>query len=121
MINWMDIALLTLSCVLANHMGLINAVENVIKHRLPILNCVKCSTFWFSLFFCLLNNYNLIMSVAISFLLSYFAIWLELLFGFIDSCYEKTYKSIYKDSEATSSTKEDSDNSNSKSAESALP
>lgn len=94
---WIDIALLMLSCVLANHMGLISAVEKLIGHDLPVLNCVKCSTFWFVLLLCLINKFGIIASCAISFLASYVAIWLELLFGIVDKCYEKVYNKTYKD------------------------
>lgn len=119
MTDWKDICLLTLSCVLANHMGLISAVEEVIKRKLPIVNCVKCFTFWSVLIFCLFSSLDVITSVAISFFLSYIAIWLELFFGFIDSCYEKIYNAIYKDSASSAQT--DSDNSNTESSEDALP
>lgn len=99
--DWEDICLLTLSCVLANHMGLISAIEEIIGSKLPIVNCVKCSTFWSVLILCLFIGFGVITSVAISFLSSYLAIWLELFFGFIDSCYEKTYNAIYKGSETS--------------------
>lgn len=108
MIDWKDIALLTLSCVLVNHMGLISAIEEVIKRKLIIVNCVKCLTFWSVLIFCLFNSSFWIESVAISFFSSYLAIWLELFFGYIDICYEKIYNKIYKDSETATAT--DSDN-----------
>ena len=74
-------------------------IEKIINHRLPIVNCIKCLTFWIVLIFCLSSGFNLKISVAISFLSSYIAIWLELFFGYIDICYEKIYDSIYKDSE----------------------
>lgn len=111
--EWKDIVLLILSCVLANHMGLISAIEKIINHRLPIVNCIKCLTFWIVLIFCLSSGFNLKISVAISFLSSYIAIWLELFFGYIDICYEKIYDSIYKDSETSAET-----NSNNKDTES---
>lgn len=117
--DWRDICLLTLSCVLANHMGLISAVEEAIKRKLYIIDCVKCSTFWGVLILCLFIGFRIIESVAISFLLSYLAIWLELLFGFIDSCYEKLYNKIYKDSETSAKT--DSDNKDTDSSEDTLP
>jgi hypothetical protein len=99
-----DIGLLILTCVLANHMGLISAIETVIGRRLPIVNCIKCSTFWSVLVFCLLSRLDMVISIPISFLSSYMAIWLELFFGYIDTCYEKIYNAIYKDSETTTQT-----------------
>lgn len=119
MTDWRDICLLILSCVLMNHMGLVSAIEEVINRKLPIVNCVKCSTFWSVLIFCLFMGFDTIMSVAISFLSSYVAIWLELFFGFIDCCYEKLYNSIYKDT--ATSPQADSYNKDATHTEDALP
>ena len=99
--DWLDIALISCICTLANHMGFISGVEKVIKRKLIILNCVKCSTFWIVLIYCIFNRFDVIESIAISFFSSYLAIWLELFFGFIDVCYGGIYKKIYKDSEVT--------------------
>ena len=104
MIDWRDIALLPLSCVLANHMGLISAVEDLIRHKLPVLNCIKCSTFWVVLFYSIFSGIDIVLALAISFLSSYEAIWLELFFGFIDRCYEAIYATIYKDSATSAET-----------------
>jgi hypothetical protein len=49
------------------------------------------------------------MILAISFLASYSAIWLELFEGFIDTLYMKCYEKIYPDDEADT-TASDSDN-----------
>ena len=116
MSNWIDVAMLVISCVLINHMGLIDSVEKIIKHEIPILNCIKCLTFWIVLIYLILNGFNVVISVATSFLLSYVAIWLEFLFGLIDILYENTYKRIYKDS--TNTEKTDTDNSNTEESES---
>lgn len=118
MIDWGDIVLLILSCVLSNHMGLISAIEETVHRKLPIVNCIKCLTFWSVLFYCLFNSYGVFASIAISFLSSYLAIWLELFFGFIDVRYEKIFNSIYKDSET--STAADSDNTDTSHTKSAL-
>ena len=92
-----DVAALTLVAVLANHMGLIEAIEGVIKHKLPIINCSRCLTFWSVL--CLLCCNNVAAKpttiVATSFLAAYAATWLELLFGIIDKQYERIYKKTY--------------------------
>ena len=47
-----DVAAVTLAAVLANHMGLIEAIERVVRHKLPIINCSRCLTFW-SVLICL--------------------------------------------------------------------
>lgn len=92
-----DVAAVTLAAVLANHMGLIEAIEGVIKHKLPIINCSRCLTFWSVL--CLLCCNNVAAKpttiVATSFAAAYAATWLELLFGIIDKQYERIYKKTY--------------------------
>lgn len=94
----LDVAAVTLAAVLANHMGLIEAIEGVIKHKLPIINCSRCLTFW-SVLICLVccrttaKHWPVI--VATSFLAAYAATWLELLFGIIDKRYERIYKKTY--------------------------
>ena len=90
-----DIAMLVLSAVLANHLGLIEAIEKVIRHKIPILNCAKCLSFWCVLVYCLATYHNAIASVAISFICAYLAVWLELLCGVIDTIYDRVYESIY--------------------------
>ena len=90
-----DIAMLVLSAVLINHLGLIEAVEKVIRHKLPVLNCCKCLSFWAVLVYCLATCDNAIASVAISFICAYLAVWLELACGVIDKIYNRVYESIY--------------------------
>ena len=90
-----DIAMLVLSAVLANHLGLIEAVEKVIRHKIPILNCAKCLSFWSVLAYCFITCHNAIASVAISFVCAYLAVWLELLCGVIDTLYNKMYETLY--------------------------
>ncbi len=114
------VSMLILACVLANHMGLISAVEKRIKHELPILNCVKCSTFWVVLIYLIHNNTAMIMAIATAFLSSYLAIWLELLFGFIDVCYGSIYNKIYQGS-ASDNSEESTNNADTEDSESKLP
>lgn len=116
--DWIDVAFIVISCVLFNHMGLISAIEDEIDCEIPIFNCVKCSTFWFVFIYLILNEHNVLLTIATSFLLSYVAIWLELFFGFVDFCYEKIYKKIYKDSK--SSTQANSNNEDTEDSESSL-
>ena len=87
--------MLTFSCVAANHLGLIPAMEKVIRHSIPIANCPRCLTFWMVLATTFLSGWNMIASLAISFLCSYIAIWLELLMGFIDLKFNKIYATLY--------------------------
>ena len=109
--DWIDIAGIVFVCVTMNHLGLIKAVEEVVEQELPIINCPKCSTMWFSLAYTLFTLHEVIASLAISFLASYTAIWLELFEGYIDTLYINLYGKIYTTSNDTASA--DSDNGNS--------
>jgi len=104
--EWLDIASIVFVCVTMNHLGLIGAIEGVIRHRIPIVNCPKCLSFWTTMVYgCygIARNGTQVMSVlAISFLASYAAIWLELAEGFIDTLYMKLYGKIYTTSTDTS-------------------
>lgn len=93
--HWTDIVMLVLSATLANHLDLVEAVEGVIRHKIPVLNCSKCASFWVVLLCSLLSGQPLIASVAVSFICAYTAVWLELLFGYIDTLYNKLYENIY--------------------------
>ena len=93
---WSDVACIVFICVCANHLGLVSAIEDVIKHKLPIVNCVKCFSFWFSFVYCIFTHTSVIHTLATSFLCSYLSIWLELGFGFIDSIFNKAYGKIYQ-------------------------
>ena len=44
--NTLDVLMITFSAVAANHLGLVVAIERKVKHRLPIIDCPKCLTFW---------------------------------------------------------------------------
>ena len=96
---WIDVAAIMFSCVTANHLGLISAIEDVIRHKLWIIDCPKCFTFWTVLLYGLYDGRECFTVVAISFLASYIAIWLELLEGYVDSIYMKAYEKIYADTD----------------------
>ena len=94
---WVDIASIIFACVTMNHLGLVKAIEERLGKELPIINCVKCATFYPTLLYSLFVLRNPFTSLAISFLASYMALWLELFEGFIDSLYMKLYEKIYSD------------------------
>ena len=96
-----------LICVLANHMGLISAIERQTATRLPIIRCCKCSTFWFAIIYLFVTGHNAIVSLALSFSAAYFAVWLELLFGIIDRQYDNLFNRFFKNTEADGSHTED--------------
>lgn len=100
--NWSDIACIVFVCVTANHLGLIVAIERVTGRDLPVINCPKCLSFWVTMGYCGLNGgYGLLAMLAVSFLASYIAIWLELIEGFIDTLYLKLYEKIYATTDNT--------------------
>jgi hypothetical protein len=101
--SWIDIASIVFVCVTMNHLGLISAIEKNLGRGLLVLNCPKCSSFWFTFAYCSVCCHCLIMMLAISFLASYISIWLELFEGFIDTLYLKLYDKIYDTSADTTS------------------
>ena len=92
---WIDIAAIVFTCVTANHLGLVKAIEEAAQRELRIVNCPKCFSFWSVLAYTIITSRNVITSLAISFLASYSALWLELLEGYIDTLYTKVYEKIY--------------------------
>ena len=119
MMDWNAVAIMFI-CVAMNHMGFISAIEREVGHELPILNCTKCSSFWLTLVYSLYTTKVFIASVAMAFLLSYVAVWLELLMGLIDSFYLKFYEKIVPAAGADTLTA-DPDKGNADDAVSELP
>lgn len=101
--NWMDIAGIVFVCVTMNHLGLVGAAEEMIGRKIPIVNCPKCSTMWATLVYLFgeTEKCGLVAVLAISFLASYAAIWVELLEGYVDIIYMKLYEKIYHTSNDT--------------------
>ena len=99
--DWMDVAAVVFFSTTVNHLGLISAIESAIKHRLWILDCPKCLSFWSVLVYGLsgdgmaANPSCLARLLAISILSAYIAIWLELLESIIDRLYDYIYGKIY--------------------------
>lgn len=101
-----DVAMLVFTAVMINHLGLIEAVEEIIKRKIPIVNCCKCLSFWLVLAYMLINGYNVINSVATSFLCAWAATWIELLLGIIDYYYCKVYENFYSETTNAEDTEE---------------
>ena len=95
MIPWNDIAGIVFTCVTANHLGLVKAIEDTWEKELPIVNRPKCLTFWSVLIYTVFATRQVIAPLAISFLAGYIAIWLELFEGMIDKLYNMLYEKIY--------------------------
>ncbi|MBR1500071.1 MAG: hypothetical protein IJ615_10680 [Bacteroidaceae bacterium] len=101
--EWKDIAAIVFACTAINHLGLVTAVEQLVRHHLPVVNCPKCLTFWSTLVLGLsgdgimsANPSGVVQWLAISFLASYSAIWLELIMYSIDTIYNRIYDKISK-------------------------
>ena len=101
--DWMDIAAIVFACTAVNHLGLIKAVEGVVRHSLPVVNCPKCLTCWSVMAYCMATvpctSAQDVLAVlprllAISLLCSYLAIWLELLMYATDTLYNRIYGKI---------------------------
>lgn len=101
-----DVAMLVFTAVMINHLELIEAVEKIIKHNIPIVNCCKCLSFWLVLAYMLFNGYSVINSVATSFLCAWVATWFELLLGVIDTFYIRIYENICTKTTAAEDTEE---------------
>ena len=96
---WIDIAAIVFVCTAVNHLGLIAAIERVIRHRLPVVNCPKCLTCWSVFAYGIatvpyVSPQIVARLLAISLLSSYLAIWLELLMYAIDTLYNRIYVKI---------------------------
>ena len=100
--EWGDIAAIVFAATTVNHLGLIAAIERIVRHALPVVNCSKCLTFWSVLAYgvvcCCATSTPILVAipclVAISLLCSYLAIWLELFMYAIDTLYNRIYGKI---------------------------
>lgn len=96
-VQWIDIAAVVIFSTAVNHLGLVQAIERVVHHKLPIVNCPKCLTFWSTFAYGVSGDgiaalpSELPRLLAISILCSYLAIWLELLMYAIDTLYNRIY------------------------------
>ena len=90
-----DIIMATFACTAANHLGLVAAAEGIIKHRLHIINCPKCFTFWTVTTLCILGGWNIIVAAAAALAAAYIAIWMTLAMGMIDKIYNNIYDTYF--------------------------
>lgn len=103
---WIDIVSIVFVCVTMNHLGLIKAIEEKADCELHILNCPKCSSFWCALVYTSwhVGISDIPLMLAISFLASYSALWLELFEGYIDTLYLRLYDKIRESTADTTAT-----------------
>lgn len=100
-----EVALITVSCVLFVQMGLADAIKEAVHIRLRIVSCPKCLAFWVCLAWTLAHEYGLVLSVATSFLCSYCALWIALLYDSL----AKIYNYLYEQITTTQDTSEDAE------------
>jgi hypothetical protein len=89
-----EAALVTVSCVLFVQMGLSHAIQERMGFRSEILSCPRCCTFWSVLAYLILSGRGVLAAVAASFLSSYSAMWLSLLYDALARLYNACYDAI---------------------------
>ena len=106
--DWLTDLMITFAAVAANHLGLVSAIERTVKHRLPIVDCPKCLSFWAVIGYGIVDTdsslftvHHSLTLVAVALLAAWAAIWLELAMGFIDKLYLKAYEQIYPTEDST--------------------
>ena len=97
--DWLNIPVMTFSAVAVNHLGLVAAIERTLKHRLPIINCPKCLTFWtvagYGTLSGLRDPEDILTVCAAALLAAWAAAWCELAMGYTDRLYLRCYEQIY--------------------------
>lgn len=91
---WKEAAQITVVCVLAIQMGLVDAIGKLIHYEFRVLSCPKCCVLWCSLGWHLLHSNPLLSSVFVSFLSSYAALWLTLAYDYIATKYNRIYQKV---------------------------
>ena len=103
--DWKDIAAIVFICTAVNHLGLIKTIEGIIRREIPIINCPRCLTFWSVLAYGIATvpcafPHGILAALprllAISFLCSYIALWLNLIMYAIDTLYNRIYGILEK-------------------------
>ena len=97
---WKEAAQITVVCVLAVQMGLIDAIGKVIHYEFRVLSCPKCLCLWASLGWHLLHSNPLLDSAFASFVSSYAALWLSLIYDYVATKYNKAYEKVTDSAEA---------------------
>ena len=106
-----EVALITISAVLFVQMGLSSAIQETLHFHSKIASCPRCCVFWSVLTYSLWNGHGLIGSVAASFISSYAALWIVLLYDALALLYNSIYESITKTDGAATDAQDSSDQS----------
>ncbi|MBR1377972.1 MAG: hypothetical protein IJ557_02455 [Bacteroidaceae bacterium] len=100
---WVDVALITFSCVAANHLGLVAAIEGAAGHSIPIANCPKCLCFWANICYGLFADQPILLVLSTAFLSAYLASWMELGMAYIDKQFTRIYETLYTPADTSKS------------------
>lgn len=95
------VVLVAVSCVLAIHMGLVDAIGDTLHYRFRVLNCTKCLVFWSEFVIGLVCGRGVLASVATAFICAYVALWADLALSYLSKYYNRWYEKI--DTEADDS------------------
>lgn len=89
----MGVGLIFVSCCLFIHLGLGEAICKTLKIDFILFKCVKCLSFWAILAYTFLfTQYCWELCLALSFMMAYVALWVDLALMKIAEVYEKFYK-----------------------------
>ena len=102
-----EAALITISCVLFIKMGLADAVQEILHIGFRIVSCPKCLGFWVCLMWNALHDYDILESVAVSFICSYSALWLSLIYDVMATLYNYIYEQITETTDASEESETD--------------
>lgn len=101
-----EVALIAVSCVLFVQMGLSEAVQEFLHIKVRIVSCPRCLCFWVCLIYGFAHDYGIVQSVATSFIASYAAMWLALLYDSLAILYNYIYEQITNTTQDTSEASE---------------
>lgn len=96
-----EVALITISCVLFIQMGLSEAIQDFLHIKVGVVSCPKCLTWWICLAALVGSDYGIIESVAASFIASYVATWLALVYDALAILYNYIYEQITQNPDAS--------------------
>lgn len=97
---WKDAAMLTIACVLFINMGLEEAIRETVGFGFKIFSCPKCLSFWSVLVLNIIHGYPAVQCIAVSFICSYSALWLSLVYDVLSNIYNRIYDEITNQADA---------------------
>ena len=80
--------------VVAQHLGLSDAVAKVIS---KILKCPRCLSFWTVLFVLVILGCDLFVAIGLSVLMAYLSIWSGLLLMMLNDLYDRLWQRVRKE------------------------